>query len=129
MSKHETLKSAMLGERLKKEMSIKGMSLNELSERVKIHQPSLSKVLNWRVCSTETYFERIWKGIWLTDTQLKQIFQEIDRESFIYKYWRDILNQKEFSYKELFEIMKEEEEFSEKQIIAIEEFINFQKWK
>lgn len=129
MSKHETLKSAMLWERLKKEMSIKSMSLNELSEKVKIHQPSLSKVLNWRVCSTESYFERIWKGIWLTDRRLKQIFQEVDRECFIYKYWKDILNQRDFSYEELFKMMQKKEHFSEEQINAIEEFINFQKWK
>ena len=123
----KTARSAYLWHTYKELIEEHAFNISEIAEKMWTSQPNLSNALNWKKSFSDKFFTKIWKAIWLTDKQIKEIFKEADLETLKYKYWEDVLSSKEFSYEELFEMMKEKENLSDEQVKAIQDFIEFQK--
>lgn len=123
------MRSLSIASSIREKVDDSDLTITAISEKIWVAQPSLSRVLNGKVIWSDDLFVKLWKAIWLSDKKIEEIFEEADREFFRHKYGKDILSEREYSYDELFSMMKEKENLSDKQISAIQEYIELQKLK
>mgnify|MGYP003663908868 CR=1 FL=1 len=125
----EYTKSIYIWQSIKNTLNERNITITDMCNKISASRPTVNNVLNWKTIWSDQYFFKIMKSIWLSDKKIEEIFEEADREVFRHKYWKDILSEREYSYDELFSMMKEKENLSDKQINAIQDYIELQKLK
>lgn len=84
------VRSGFLWLKIKKILNEKWITVTELAEKSWITRPSLTNVLNWKKSWSDDLFRTAMEAIPLTETEIKKIFQEADKEEYKYKYWEDL---------------------------------------
>lgn len=105
------------------------INIKSIAEKANISRWTFNQALNWRAIWSDNLFRLAMEAIPLTNTEIKKIFKEADIEELKYKYWEEILSEKEFTYEELLEMVKETENLTAEQVNAVRDFIEFQKNK
>lgn len=86
----ELLRSIYLWKIFKNIISEKWITTIVIAERMKTWTWAVINVLNWKKQASDTFFQRIWEAIWLTNKEIKQLFKKADLEAFKYKYNEEI---------------------------------------
>lgn len=105
----DIIRSSYLWSKFKEAILEKGYTISDMAKKLNITQPALSRVLNWKVWWSDNFFIKIWKNLWLTKSNIENIFKEADREEFKYKWWEDIFQEaqtREFTEDEVNELIK-----------------------
>lgn len=76
------------------ELEKRKITKTELAERIWITQPAVTPFLTMKRMWTDDYYEKIMKWF-LTESEIKKIFQKADEELYKYKYWKEINNNSE----------------------------------
>lgn len=89
------LRSVFLWKSFKKIIEEKNITITKIAENMNTSQPAISNVLNWKKYASDAFFTKIAKAIPLTESEIKKIFFEADKEEMKYKYgWDFIPNEK-----------------------------------
>lgn len=115
------------------------LKIIDLADAMWIAQPTLSRTLNWTVTWSDKFFLRIWEAMWLSNSEMEEIFKKADLEAYKYKYWEDIniipdwdlntLENIDFENEELTKVLFKKPYWTELSDHDRKEIINFIKFK
>ena len=86
----ELIRSWYIGWYIKDYLEEKWLTITEVSEKIWSSRPTVNNMLNWRTSWSDNFFKRIMKWAWITDSEIKEIFKEADKEEYRYKHWEDV---------------------------------------
>lgn len=120
--------------KLKKIAQEKWITLEEWSNRgAWLWKWDISNVMNWKKwVSTEKLIQIAW-AIWVSKKQLEKIIVEAKKDELRIFYWVDVdqtywnLSEREYSYEELLDMMKEKENLSDEQTRVLSDLIKTMK--
>lgn len=130
------LRSVFLWKSFKKIIEEKNITITKIAENMNTSQPAISNVLNWKKYASDTFFTKIAKAIPLTESEIKKIFFEADKEEMKYKYGSDFipdwkintLEDIDFDNEELLKVMFKKEFWKELSEHDREEILKFIKY-
>lgn len=86
----DLVRLSFLWSKFKKIIEDKWLTMMWIAEKMGTAHPSVINVLNGRKHASDKFFLRIWEAIWLSETEIRNIFKEADIEKYKHKYWEDL---------------------------------------
>lgn len=90
MLKPELIRSAYIWNYIKNLIDQKWLTITEVAKKIDSSRPTINNMLNWRTSWTDSLYEKIMVWIWMTTSEIKQLFKKADLEAFKYKYNEEI---------------------------------------
>lgn len=86
----DIIKSCYIWAKIREIIESKNTTISKIAEKMWVSQPSVSRVLSWKVWGSDNFFIKAFEVLWLSQKEMTQIFKEADLEKYKYKYWEDL---------------------------------------